>query len=51
MFRDFACLLKNLAEAGFIATFDGNVYISVNEVRLNQGEWSLRKILFFFPSL
>lgn len=51
MFRDFACLLKNLAEAGFIATFDGNVYISVNEVRLNQGEWSLRKILFFFLSL
>lgn len=47
MFRDFACLLKNLAEAGFFATFDANVYNSVNELRLNQGEWSLRKILFF----
>lgn len=32
-FATLLCLLNNLALAGFLATFDGNVYISVNEIR------------------
>lgn len=51
MFRDFACLLKNLAEAGFFATFTRNVYISVDEVKLSQAKWNLSQILIFSHSL
>lgn len=54
-FAHSLCLLKNPAVAGFLATFDGNVYISVNELRpvtrnikIKRGEKRQIFSLFFF---